>query len=197
MKSLPIVLLAGWLYAAGSGTPVVLANDLKVADIDSCSQAGENSPSDDSAEAASTAQVSESASTSNNPGGASDLFWKWFRMGERIQADEPDWLSPLATTSGRLKQEFRYDVWRQPGTAGDTDYNFGAGKGIEFILAPRTQLMVGPPPYIAHQGGRTTDGYADIPVMLKVGLVAAGLAAGNAVIVKKILRIQMKKTDFW
>ena len=107
MKSLPIVLLAGWLYAAGSGTPVVLANDLKVADIDSCSQAGENSPSDDSAEAASTAQVSESASTSNNPGGASDLFWKWFRMGERIQADEPDWLSPLATTSGRLKQEFR------------------------------------------------------------------------------------------
>ena len=179
MKSLPIVLLAGWLYAAGSGTPVVLANDLKVADIDSCSQAGENSPSDDSAEAASSAQVSESASTSNNPGGASDLFWKWFRMGERIQADEPDWLSPLATTSGRLKQEFRYDVWRQPGTVGDTDYNFGAGKGLEFILAPRTQLMVGPPPYIAHQGGRTPDGYADIPVMLKVGLVAAGLGEGD------------------
>jgi hypothetical protein len=179
VKSLPIVILAGWLYAASSGTPLVLANDPKVADIDSCSQAAENSPSDDSAEAASTAQVSESASPSNEPGGVSGLFWKWFRMGERIQADEPDWLSPLATTSGRLKQEFRYDVWRQPGTAGDTDYNFGAGKGLEFILAPRMQLMVGPPPYIGHEGGKTPDGYADIPVMLKVGLVAAGPGEGD------------------
>jgi len=175
VKSLPIVLLAGWLYAASSGTHPVLANDSKVANIDSCSQAAENSPLDDSAEAACTAQVSESASPSNEPGGVSGLF----RMGERIQAHEPDWLSPLATTSGRLKQEFRYDVWRQPGTAGDTDYNFGAGKGLEFILAPRIQLMVGPPPYIAHEGGKTPDGYADIPVMLKVDLVAAGPGEGD------------------
>jgi hypothetical protein len=179
LKSLPIVFLAGWLYAASSGTPLVLANDSKVVDIDSCSQAAENSPSEDSAEAASTAQVSESASKSNEPGGVSGLFWKWFRMGERVQADEPNWLSPLATTSGRLKQEYRYDVWRQPGTAGDTDYNFGAGKGLEVILTPRIQLMVGPPPYIAHEGGKTPDGYADIPMMLKVGLVAAGPGEGD------------------
>src|SRR5438445_2440579 len=99
--SLPIVFLAGWLYAASSGTPLVLANDSKVADIDSCSQAAEDGPSDDSAEAASTAQISESASKSNEPGGVSGLFWKWFRMGERVQADEPNWLSPLATMSGR------------------------------------------------------------------------------------------------
>jgi hypothetical protein len=179
VKSLLIVLLAGWLCAASSGTPLVLANDSNVVDIDSCPQAAENSPADDSAEAASTAQVSGSPSTSNEPRGVSGLFWKWFKMGERIQADEPNWLSPLATTSGRLKQEFRYDVWRQPGTAGDTDYNFGAGKGLEFILAPRIQLMVGPLPYIAHEGGKTPDGYADIPVMLKVGLAAAGPGEGD------------------
>jgi hypothetical protein len=174
VKSLPIVLLTGCLYAASSGTPLVLAFDSKVADIDSCSQTREHASSDDSARAAPTAQVSGSASTSKEPGGVSGLFWKWFRMGERIQAEEPDWLSPLATTSGRLKQEFRYDVWRQPGTA-----DFGAGKGLEFILAPRIQLMVGPPPYIAHEGGQTPDGYADISVMLKVGLVAARRGEGD------------------
>ena len=103
-------------------------------------------------------------------------------MGERIQADEPNWLSPLATTSGRLKQEFRYDVWRQPGTASDTDYNFGAGRGLEFILAPRIQLMVGPPPYIAHISGKNPDGYADIPVMLKVALVTAGPGKGDRLV---------------
>jgi hypothetical protein len=179
VKSLPIVLLAGWLYATSWVTPVVLANDSKVADIDSRSLAAETSASDDSAEGESTAQVSESASTSNEPGRVSGLFWKWFRMGERIQSDEPGWLSPLATTSGRLKQEFRYDVSRQPGATGDADYNFGAGKGLEFIVAPHIQLMVGPPPYIAHQGGKTPDGYADVPVMLKVGLAAAGPREGD------------------
>lgn len=179
MKSLPIILLTGWLYAASSGTPMVLANDSKFAEIDSYCQAAENIPSGDSTEAASTAQVTGSTSTSKAPGGVSGLFWKWFGMGERIQAGEPDWLSPLATTSGRLKQEFRYDVWRQPGTAGDTDYNFGGGKGLEFILAPRIQLMVGPPPYIAHEGGQTPDGYADIPLMLKVGLAAARRGEGD------------------
>jgi hypothetical protein len=178
VKSLPTVVLAGW-FAASSGTPLVLANASKVRDIDSCPQTAEKGPSDDSAEAASTAQVSGSASTSNERGGVSGLFLKWFKMGERIQAAEPGWLSPLATTSGRLKQEFRYDVWRQPGTADDTDYNFGAGKGLEFILAPRIQLMVGPPPYIAHEGSKTPDGYADIPVMLKVGLAAAGPGEGD------------------
>ena len=33
------------------------------------------------------------------------------------------------TTSGRIKQEFRYDVFRQPAAPGATDYNFGGGEG--------------------------------------------------------------------
>ena len=80
---------------------------------------------------------------------------------------------------GAAEQEFRYDVWRQPGTPGDTDYNFGGGKGLEFIAAPHVQLMVGAPPYIAHEGGKTPDGYGDIPVMMKVGLAAAGPGEGD------------------
>jgi len=182
VKSLPIVLLAGSLYAMSLGAPLVCADESKPADASSSSQSAANAPSEDSADAAPTAQVSESTSTSKKPGGVSVLFWKWFKMGERIQADEPDWLSPLATTSGRLKQELRYDVWRQPGTAGDTDYNFGAGKGLEFIAAPHIQLMVGAPPYIAHEGGRTPDGFADIPVMMKIGLASAGRREGDYLI---------------
>jgi len=100
-------------------------------------------------------------------------------MGERIQAEQPDWLSPIATTSGRLKQEFRYDVWRQPASLGGTDYNFGGGKGLEFIIAPRIQLMVGPPSYVAHIGAATADGFGDIPVMLKFRLAASGPREGD------------------
>ena len=179
MKSLLIVLIAGWLYAMSWGTPLVWADGSKSAEACACSQSAENGSSDDAASAGAASQGAKSTSQSQEPSGVSGLFRKWFEMAERIQADEPDWLSPLATTSGRLKQEFRYDVLRQPGTAGDTDYNFGAGKGLEFIAAPHIQLMVGPPPYVAHEGGKTPDGYADIPVMMKVGLAAAGPREGD------------------
>lgn len=181
MKFLPIVVIAiaGWLHATSWGTPVVLADESKSAETSSCSQSAANGSPDDASDAVPAAQVSESTTRSQEHSGVSGLFRKWFKMGERMQADEPNWLSPLATTSGRLKQEFRYDVWRQPGTPGDTDYNFGGGKGLEFIAAPHVQLMVGAPPYIAHEGGKTADGYADIPVMMKVGLAAAGPGEGD------------------
>ncbi len=178
MKSLTIVLLAGWLFAVSLGAPLVWADGSKCAD-GACSQSAANGSSEDLADAASAPQVSGSNSGPKEPGGVSGLISKWFKMGERIQADEPDWLSPLATTSGRLKQELRYDVWRQPGTAGDTDYNFGAGKGLEFIAAPHIQLMIGPPPYVAHEGGRAPDGFADIPVMMKIGLASARRREGD------------------
>jgi hypothetical protein len=176
VKSPLIALLAAWLYAMSWGTPPVWADESKSA---ASSQSEANGSSDDSAGAPSTPQTSQSASGSKQPGGFSGFVGKWFRMGERIQADEPDWLSPLATTSGRLKQEFRYDVWRQPGTPGDTDYNFGGSKGLEFIAAPHVQLMVGAPPYIAHEGGKTPDGYADIPVMMKIGLASTAPREGD------------------
>lgn len=178
MKSLPIVFLAGWLYAISWGTPLVQADESKFADTCSCAQSAANGSSD-SADVAPTAQVSQSASGSGERGGASSLFRSWFRMGERIQAEQPDWLSPIATTSGRLKQEFRYDVWRQPASLGGTDYNFGGGKGLEFIIAPRIQLMVGPPSYVAHIGAATADGFGDIPVMLKFRLAASGPREGD------------------
>jgi hypothetical protein len=178
MKFLSIFSLAGCL-CLGVGTPAARAD--QVADSHSSapsarggSLAISNSP-EDSAWAASTEPDSVPESKKD---GVSSLFRNWFKMGERAQAKQPGWLSPLATTSGRLKQEFRYDVWRQPAGAG-TDYNFGGGKGLEFIVAPRIQLLIGLPPYLAHAGSPRPDGYADVPLMLKVRLASAPSGEGN------------------
>ena len=39
------------------------------------------------------------------------LHRSWRRMTNQAEASQPDWLSPLATTtSGRIKNEFRYDL---------------------------------------------------------------------------------------
>ena len=100
-------------------------------------------------------------------------------MGERTQADQPDWLSPLVTTSGRIKQEFRYDMWQQPLSPRGTQYNFGGGKGLEFVAAPRIELMIAPPPYMAQANTASSSGFADIPVMMKFRLAAARPEEGD------------------
>jgi hypothetical protein len=103
-------------------------------------------------------------------------------MAEHTEARQPDWLSPVATTSGRLKQEFRYDVWRQTIASGETDYTFGGGKGLELIVAPRLQIMIGLPSYVAHTPSGPRDGFGDIPLMLKFRLASAPPGEGDYIL---------------
>jgi hypothetical protein len=100
-------------------------------------------------------------------------------MAERTKAEQPDWLTPIATTSGRLKNEFRYDAWRQTAPSGETDYTLGGGKGVELIAAPRLQVMLGLPPYVLHRPSGPADGFGDLPLMMKFRLASAGRNDGN------------------
>src|SRR5438552_7003823 len=70
---------------------------------------------------------------SNKPPPKHSWYRKWRNAVDRTKANQPDWLSPLATTSGRLKDELRYDVWRQPATGGNTAWQLGGNKGLEFV----------------------------------------------------------------
>ena len=103
----------------------------------------------------------------------------WLAMADKVQADQPDWLSPLVTTSGRLKQEFRYDIWDQPSIGGNHTYQFGGNKGLEFIPAQRTQLLVGMPTYTAVSPHGLPGGFGDLPLMLKFRIASAEPAEGN------------------
>ncbi len=38
-----------------------------------------------------------------------DYFEQWFDRVDRTQAEQPHWITPLATTTPRLEEEFRYD----------------------------------------------------------------------------------------
>ncbi len=100
-------------------------------------------------------------------------------MAEREEASEPDWLSPLATTSGRIKDEVRYDLWRQTTPTGGTISTFAGGKGLEFIAAPRVQFLLGVPSYIGHSSPSSPDGFGDLPLMVKIGLASANRPSGD------------------
>jgi len=107
------------------------------------------------------------------------LFSSWLHMAEKAQANQPDWLSPLATTSGRLKNEFRYDVWDQPSSAGSRIYQLGGNKGLEFITSSRTQLLVGVPTYTIDSASGPPSGFGDLPLMLKFRIASAEQSEGN------------------
>ena len=108
-----------------------------------------------------------------------NVFRWWLRTAEQVQATQPDWLSPLVTTSGRLKQEFRYDIWDQPAAGGNRNYQFGGNKGLEFITSSRTQLLVGVPTYTLVSPNGPPGGFGDLPLMLKVRLASAERTEGN------------------
>lgn len=103
----------------------------------------------------------------------------WLDMAAKAQDRQPDWLSPLATTSGRLKQEFRYDVWDQPSAGDNRTYQFGGGKGLELITSSRTQILVGVPPYTLQSPNGPAGGVGDLPLMLKFRIASAQRGEGN------------------
>jgi hypothetical protein len=107
------------------------------------------------------------------------LYRSWRRMTEQAEASQPDWLSPLATTSGRIKDEFRYDMWRQSTPTGSTISTFGGGKGVEFIATPRVQFLLGVPSYIDHSAASPRGGFEDLPLMFKFRIASANKSGGN------------------
>ena len=107
------------------------------------------------------------------------LLHSWLHMADATQAKQPDWLSPLATTSGRLKQEFRFDTWEQPSSSSNRMVQLGGGKGLEFITSSRTQVLLGVPSYTVNSPNSPPSGFGDLPLMLKVRIASAERSEGN------------------
>lgn len=107
------------------------------------------------------------------------LFGSWLEIVKQVQDRQPDWLSPLATTSGRLKNEFRYDIWDQPSPPGNSTYQLGGNKGLEFITSSRTQLLLGIPTYTLQSPAGPPGGFGDLPLMLKFRIASAEQNQGN------------------
>lgn len=100
-------------------------------------------------------------------------------MAAETQARQPDWLSPLATTSGRLKQELRYDIWDQPSALGNRTYQFGGNKGLEFITSSRTQILLGVPIYTLVSPNGPPGAFSDLPLQMKFRIASAERGEGN------------------
>jgi hypothetical protein len=116
-------------------------------------------------------------------GDTNDSYWShWFDRSDKSKAEQPHWITPLATTTPRLEQEFRYDMLRQqirsdqPGVT-----NFGAGKGLELIPFENVEVIAGVPAYL-RRGGAGEDGFGDFRLLVKYRLFAANEERGNYIL---------------
>jgi hypothetical protein len=117
-----------------------------------------------------------------------DYFVNWFPRVTKIQSEQPHWITPLVTVTPRLEEELRYDQLWQANPHGVATDNFGAGKGLELIPFQNTEIILGVPAWIAHNGhilhgpDVAKDDWADETFLVKYRLLSANEENGNYIL---------------
>jgi hypothetical protein len=78
------------------------------------------------------------------------------------RATQPNWSTPLTTTTGVLERRFRFDFSQQHSGNGTNTTVLNGTSGLELIVGPTTEIQIGSPPYYIRSGvagtGRTNRG---------------------------------------
>ena len=100
------------------------------------------------------------------------------------QIHQPDWASPVVTSTARLSNGIRDDIFFENGaSSGGSVTDYGGMKGVSF--APRHHrfgIRIGLPSYIVHHDSAVADGFDDIPVRLKYRLRSQNPCRGNYIL---------------
>lgn len=113
----------------------------------------------------------------------STYFSTWSDRVAVAQASQPSWITPLATTTPRLEQEFRYDQNRQTLRNGSRVDIYDSGKGFEFIPTSRTEVIISVPAYQERHGVGAASGFTDWPgILIKYRLISANKSRGDYIV---------------
>jgi hypothetical protein len=106
----------------------------------------------------------------------------WFARVTATQAQQPHWVTPLATVTPRLEEEFRYDQFWQESAGGHQLTSYGGGKGLELIPAERIEIILGVPAWQTRNVPSGTQGWADETMLIKYRLLTANEENGNYIL---------------
>jgi hypothetical protein len=106
-------------------------------------------------------------------------FADWFKRVDKTKDEQPHWVTPLATTTPRLEEEFRYDQIWQVNAKGVTTDNYDGGKGLELIPSGKIEVIFNAPPYVAHNNPKVHDGFGDVAFLVKYRLLSGNEEHGN------------------
>ena len=145
---------------------------------------------------ASTAIAVDNSSTAKaDSGGFVD---NWMSMVAQTKEEQPHWITPLATVTPRLEQEFRMDASKQYMNSGLDYTNYGGGKGLELIPTENTEIIINLPNYQTRDARNATgtsalfnkngslkysdSGWQDESLLLKYRLLSANEENGNYIV---------------
>lgn len=127
--------------------------------------------------------VPASAQSDPRPPDQDSSYWAgWFDRVAKTQAEQPHWITPLATTTPRLEEEYRYDIFWQPHADGTTTMNYGGGKGLELIPLENMEVILSPPPYLVHNNPAVQDGFGDFSFLIKYRLLSGNEERGKYIL---------------
>jgi hypothetical protein len=109
-------------------------------------------------------------------------FANWFDRVDKTQAEQPRWVTPLATTTPRLEEEVRYDQLWQVNAKGVTTDNYDGGKGLELIPFEKVEVIFNVPPYLDHNSPTAKNGFGDVAFLVKYRLLSANKEHGNYIL---------------
>jgi hypothetical protein len=118
-----------------------------------------------------------------NPPDPDSSYWgSWFSRVDKTQKDQPRWVTPLATTTPRLEEEYRYDIFWQPHADGTTTMNYGGAKGLELIPFEKVEVIFNQPAYFVHHNPPVPDGYGDFAALVKYRLLSSNEERSNGIL---------------
>jgi hypothetical protein len=106
----------------------------------------------------------------------------YFERVAQNQAEQPHWITPVATTTPRLEQEIRYDIFWQEHIGGPTTENYGGSKGLELIPAKNVEVIIGMPPYLVHNVPNQINGFGDETFLVKYRVLSRNEENGNYIL---------------
>ena len=109
-------------------------------------------------------------------------FADWFARVDKTKDEQPHWVTPLATTTPRLEEEYRYEQLWQTNAKGITTDNFDGGKGLELIPFEKVEAIFNVPPYLVHNDPTVPDGFGDVAFLVKYRLISANEEHGNYIL---------------
>lgn len=128
--------------------------------------------------ASSTTQTSGTVQTNQDDG----FFHDWFTMVTETQSEQPIWITPLATTTPRLEEEYRFDFQRQIHNSGVETFNYGVTKGLEIIPAKGFEVILAIPAYVVNNPDSPKNGFGDWRFLVKYRIAAGNAEHGNYIL---------------
>ena len=115
--------------------------------------------------------------------GVEDFFDTWASIARAAKASQPHWITPLATVTPRLEQEFRYDEFFEHTNAGADIRVDDGGKGLEFIPTMTNEVLINLPPHNDRTIVKPANGWSDWPaITIKQRLLSANEENGNYIV---------------